>query len=574
MNSRRLTWRVVLAATGMMAALATSTPAGAGLKVWTVTGTQRVLRDDQPPLKAPKEVELFAARNEWESFQILLRCDKPVASISLEPGTLRGPGNAEIHSRLAALYRMHQMEIRTPSHRNSSFTPGWYPDPLVPLTHSLTGEPLEGGRIKSAPLDLPADQTHGFLVDLYVPADAAPGVYKTVYHVLTLEGQTIEVPVTLTVWNFALPRVPALHTSLGSPSSRLRKYYRDQAKKGKQSEPSRWGLVEAQVDDLLTKHRINATPRSDLLVPTETDGQFTFTPDQVSALKTFIARQPINAICVPHPRSAVKDPLAQKERLGKWLKAFDALSAALGREIVFYTYLKDEPNDAEAYEYVRTWGKAVRQAGSVVKVLVVEQCDTQNADWGDLYGAVDIWCPLFCLFKEEPTRERQKAGETIWTYTALCQGKTPTPWWQIDFPLTNYRAPAWIAWRYRVRGLLYWGGLCYWDQVDDPWNQAWTYGRPKDGKGKGLVYNGEGVLAYPARAVGYDGLAPSLRLKALRDGIEDYDYLALLEGMGLAEQAEKIVLPLAESWTRWSGDAVEYQKARSALAELIVKGNK
>jgi len=558
----------------MMAVLAVSTPAGAGLKVWTVTGTQRVLRDDQPPRKASMAVELFAARNEWESFQVLLRSDKPVASISLEPGTLRGPGNAEIHSRLSALYRMHQMEIRTPSHRNSSFTPGWYPDPLVPLTHSLTGEPLEGGRVKSAPLDLPADQTHGFLVDLYVPADAAPGVYKTVYHVLTLGGQTIELPVTLTVWNFALPRVPALHTSLGSPSSRLRKYYRDQAKQGKQSEPSRWGLVEAQVDDLLTKHRINATPRSHLLVPTEKDGQFTFTPDQVSALKTFVTHQPVNAICVPHPRAAVKDPVVEKERLGRWLKAFDALSAALGREIVFYTYLKDEPNDAEAYEYVRTWGKAVRQAGSVVKVLVVEQCDTQNPDWGDLYGAVDIWCPLFCLFKEEPTRERQKAGEMIWTYTALCQGKTPTPWWQIDFPLTNYRAPAWIAWRYRIRGLLYWGGMSYWDQVDDPWNQAWTYGRPKDGKGKGLVYNGEGVLAYPARAVGYDGLAPSLRLKALRDGIEDYDYLALLEGMGLAEQAQRIVLPLAESWTKWSSDAAEYQKARSALAELIVRGNK
>jgi hypothetical protein len=34
---------------------------------------------------------------------------------------------------------------------------------------------------------------------------------------------------------------------------------------------------------------------------------------------------------------------------------------------------------------------------SGVQVLVVEQTWTQNPAWGDLYGAVDIWCPLFSL---------------------------------------------------------------------------------------------------------------------------------------------------------------------------------
>ena len=47
------------------------------------------------------------------------------------------------------------------------------------------------------------------------------------------------------------------------------------------------------------------------------------------------------------------------------------------------------------------------------------------------------------------------------------------------------------------------------------------------------LYNGEGAPVYPGRPAGYDGIASSLRLKALRDSIEDYEYLAILERVGL-----------------------------------------
>jgi len=63
---------------------------------------------------------------------------------------------------------------------------------------------------------------------------------------------------------------------------------------------------------------------------------------------------------------------------------------------------------------------------------------------------------------------------------------------------------------------------------------------------------------------------PSLRLKALRDGIQDYEYLNILERLGLAEEARKIVLPLASSWFKWNQDPVAYEKARVKLAEMIV----
>jgi hypothetical protein len=110
--------------------------------------------------------------------------------------------------------------------------------------------------------------------------------------------------------------------------------------------------------------------------------------------------------------------------------------------------------------------------------------------------------------------------------------------------------------------------MSYWDQVDDPWTDPKTLDRRKNGKG--AVYNGEGSLVYPARAVGYDGIVSSLRLKALRDSIQDYEYLAILERHGLAAAAEKIVHPLATSWFEWNPDPTAYETARQKLAELIV----
>ncbi len=561
------TW--ILAA-ALSAAAWTPPSAEGAWSVWTLSRTERVLRGS-PPGKGT-DVRLAAARGEVESFQILMRSDKRVRGISLVPDDLIGPGDAAIRAEAAVLYRQHALHITVPTHRNDAFQPGWYPDGLIPFRHPVTGKSLSGARLQAVPFDLPRHETHGFWIDLPVPPDARPGEYRGTYR-LSGEGvPAVEVRVTLTVWDFVLPRVSTLQTALGSPAARMRGYYRPRAEQGKETEPVDWEAVEAQCANLLSRHRINATPPSGSLEPViQPDGSFRIADDQIAAFRAFVDQYHVNAFCVPHPSRAVKDPVAQKDKLHEWLAAWDQAAERLDRPVLFYTYLRDEPNDAEAYRYVQKWGRAIREANSVVKVLVVEQTWPQKEEWGDLYGAVDIWCPLFSLFKPEPAAERQAAGETIWTYTALCQ-RDKTPWWHTDFPLLHYRVPAWTAWRYRIRGLLYWGGMSFWKQVDDPWTEPGTLDRRQDGRGP--LFNGEGSLLYPARAVGYEGIAPSLRLKALRDGIEDYEYLAVLERLGLAAPAQEVVLGLTPSWFTWEPNPSAYDAARAELAAMIVASQK
>jgi len=565
-------YRILLTAAVLSAGAACS--AGPEWNVWTVTETRHVLRSDLP--SPSLAVDIFGARNEWVSFQILLRSDAPLKGVRLEPGELTGPGGASLSLLDARLYRQHQLHLEKGTDRNTEFRPDWYPDPLIPARPA--GE-LAGARFRAMPFDLPAGETHGFFVDLFIPDGVAAGEYRGAYRVMANGASPVKIPVSLTVWNFTLRSTPALVTEFGSPAERLRGYYRQRAEAGLEPEPADWAAVEEQCDRLLSEHRLNAVPPRSWLNPqVQADGSFAVPRDKVDALREFIDRYHVNAIQTPHPDTVVKDPVKESERLRAWLAALDQAAKELDRpHVVFYTYLKDEPNSLEDYRYVQKWGRMIRWAKSVVKVLVVEQTWTAPGEWhadsawGDLYGAVDIWCPLFSLHHPESAAMRQAQGEMIWTYTALCQFQ-PTPWWHVDFPLLNYRAPAWMAWADGMEGLLYWGGMSYWRETDDPWTRVPIYsekGAAQRDPGA-PVFNGEGSLVYPARATGVDGIVPTIRLKALRDSVEDYDYLAVADRLGKTDDAKRIVRSLAPSFFEWDKDPAAYEKARAGLAELIM----
>ena len=62
-----------------------------------------------------------------------------------------------------------------------------------------------------------------------------------------------------------------------------------------------------------------------------------------------------------------------------------------------------------------------------------------------------------------------------------------------------------------------------WKTLEDPWTCVGE-------DGFGYLYNGDGNLFYPGDDVGlYDSYAPSIRAKAIRDGLQDYELLTAIE---------------------------------------------
>jgi len=93
-------------------------------------------------------------------------------------------------------------------------------------------------------------------------------------------------------------------------------------------------------------------------------------------------------------------------------------------------------------------------------------------------------------------------------------GGSGSPNLAIDFDSIDYRIIPWLCRKYDIKGFLYWC-VNWWPYVDpfkSAANTKWEQ-------------NGNGLLFYP----GENGPIDSLRAEIFRDGMEDYEYLHLLE---------------------------------------------
>ena len=134
------------------------------------------------------------------------------------------------------------------------------------------------------------------------------------------------------------------------------------------------------------------------------------------------------------------------------------------------------------------------------------------------------------------------------------------PSWQIDFPVLSYRIAPWLNRRYGVTGLLYWTTVCWNSPPRNPW----------DDPGFRVNYNGEGLLFYPGEDAGIDGPIASIRLKNLRDGMEDYEYFVLLEKAKGKEIVDEIVRTAVPTWGTWDQNPYHLLALRERLAREIL----
>ncbi|HKJ68689.1 MAG TPA: glycoside hydrolase domain-containing protein, partial [bacterium] len=109
----------------------------------------------------------------------------------------------------------------------------------------------------------------------------------------------------------------------------------------------------------------------------------------------------------------------------------------------------------------------------------------------------------------EAYKKIARQGTELWFYTVGIFQASSYPNKTIDLPVIDNRVLHWLNYRYDLTGFLHWG----WNQwTDDPFHEV---GR----------HIGDGWMVYPAR----NGVLNSLRWEEMRNGIQDYEYLWLLE---------------------------------------------
>jgi hypothetical protein len=526
--------------------------------VWVTHGTTRAFPHDPPGEE--REARISAARNEYEPFQIIVRVEgEPLERVVLEASPLRAPSGEIIESKRITLFREHYAYIRRPSYRCQT-SPGLYPDALIPFVSPIDGTDLQpwnrqadtaAAKYDAVPCTIYPGFNQPFWVDVFVPPETPAGEYRGAITIKARGHEPLSVPVRLTVWDFSLPATPTVKSHFGSFGRALKWF---DAKPGSEKA----NAIETRFCEMMAEHRITPPVLSHLYPDVKEDGTIDATRTH-EALKAFMTRFRVNAF--PMRFRAFADPLgADREKNKTFLSSMFQYLKENGWDDGAYVYILDEPNDPEAYEEVRKRAALVHEADPGIRVLCTEQTKSSDPGWGNLNDAVDIWVPLWPLHDEETAAARRAAGDVLWSYTALCQGTGEPLWWQMDLPVLNYRIALWTNYRYHMVGLLYWTTV-YWEQVKDPWLDTLTYR---------LSYNGEGALLYPGKDAGFDGPVASIRLKNVREGMEDYEYFVLLEKAAGRDAAEKEVLRVARSWSDWEKHPDALLAARERIARKIV----
>jgi hypothetical protein len=96
----------------------------------------------------------------------------------------------------------------------------------------------------------------------------------------------------------------------------------------------------------------------------------------------------------------------------------------------------------------------------------------------------------------------------------------------------------------------------------DPWRQV-----------RAFAGNGDGTLLYPGRPAEWGGTRPfpveSIRLRTIRDGLEDLELLALARARGHGALADRWLARLVPSERGWERSAAPWLRARAELARAI-----
>lgn len=509
-------------------------------EVWALNSLERTTPDRQANFRVNQpSVQLFGAKGEWESAQIAVRANGwDVQNVNLAVSDLQG-ATGKISKSNIALYREHFAAVK-PSKVSAcrggdparcSLGGGWYPDGLIPFKHPDTGKDLQGD-LDAAPYNLAKGKNAVYWLDVFVPRGTPAGVYRGNVRVTSDRGN-VSIPISLKVWNFTLPLKPSLKTAFQI-----------------------W-TVQNRANELeLLKHRLNPTyPRNpqDELEYVKSHGM-TIVGDKSAGDASIMW-----GTCEITPLRAAP-PVAK----------FREIAARHPAKIPVFIYSADEveveycPNmTTKVSPTLRDWGRNIHQAG--LKHLVVMPPHPSLYDDGTGRSAVDIWVVAARTHRPhqaEVDYVRSHGKGEVWSYSAMALDNY-SPKWLIDYPLIDYRIHAgFINASLGMTGLLYW-------RVDD-WQMANPWDNPNN-QIQNAFYPGDGMLFYPGDRVGLskERMIPSMRIKALRDGVEDFEYVQILTRIGKGKRALEISKTAGADWQNWTLDPQVLAAARIKLGNEI-----
>lgn len=528
-------------------------------------------------------VRIAAAGRERESFQlVVIPVGTPLKNATVECTDLLERDSAKrFPAKQVSWHPVGYVQTK-PSNSAIRRVGWWWPDVLLP----------------AKPFDVEAGYVQPVWFTVDVPADTPAGTYRGLVRVKADGTAPITAGLELTVRDFSLPVRGKLKTAFCISPGIWEMWYRpDEMKKrlGLKDTDGHGPLYTSyecedvlphekwlEMYDFLLAHRLSPT----VIYSGLKNGRSRTVPSRADM--EYCYERGMNATCLANVDVLPPDPAeadARMAQLEAWLKEWEGFVKEKNwPDFTWYLHGFDEsemrPNPVETVDPSIT-----RVYGAVKEKFPWLKRETANPYTAKHVGLFDIWTPLTAQVTDEKLplyRERQAAGDEVWAYVCCGPGR-PYANLFIDFPGVDPRILGWQFYQYKMSGFLYYLIDLY------EYQENWNMNAPKwpDLPWNTLSFNtnSDGILMYP----GPDATPlASTRMENLRDGIEDYEVLAMLADVvaavekavgndGFVSRAKAVLAvkpDVSKSWTEYTQEPGRVIAARMELDALIEEGNR
>lgn len=505
----------------------TNLPSPPDCPAWWCDGPYKVGLTRRLPAVTNVAVQISAARNEYEPFQVVLRPRTAMRDLTVQIGDfvhLDIPGAAITATNLT-IHRVGYVPVTILDPKEAYSVTGEHPDPLVPIT---------------GPFDLPPGTNAPLWFTVHVPKNVPAGPYQSSISFQWQDG-SFTVPVQLQIYDFALTDVTHTRTAYG--------LYLNYAWHGIKENPQRIEQERAVWElylENMARHRISPfypqwfNDISYSFDPTNRTFTHNFTRFDV-AMERYLEEFNFNSFKDFHPYHNMPWLNGQPAYPNGALAInpeFRVLYSRLLQPVV--QHLRERGWLPKAYSFwidepVAALNPLVRDGMLMMEEIAPDLPRVQSSLYApdpELFDYVNVWWPCWGRgLKTQYIQPRKLAGDEVWFYTSA-GAKAPWPNNFIDHPAINPRIRAWYAESLGLDGEAYYG-INFYIGTTNPWTSPMTIDGYTLSGLPNYFGNGDGTLVYPPvkqHPTNFTLAGPidSVRWEMLREGLEDREYFWLL----------------------------------------------
>jgi len=484
--------------------------------------TEKIQQDEA--LGKLATIHVIMGKNEREGFQFILRGRDAWPQYCIELSDVVNENGVSIPLSMYKEYYIYAGENKSA---------GTYPDALVP--YPINQNTLEIARAQS---------NQGYYFELRTGADTPAGFYTGKISVLQRrEGpgyvwETIETLVeadfSVEVLDVTFPDAAYNDTAVGVAFSG--QFF---ALNGVEQGTAEAEALYKQYYDYLLDHKISAYSLPyDILDPRADE---------------YMSDPRVKAFLIPYP--------GEDELLLEYYEKVQS-NPEWARKGYFYPI--DEPHTAamiDSYNEITDRLAALCPGYHMVTPFSWKFTDngTEYDNLAIQNGRSDIICPISDQFDKrgfpEAVQKRvDENGDSAWWYVCCGPGGDYCNMF-IHQQGMRHRLLFWQQYQQNLTGLLYWSSV-YWEKAN-PWFSSVTW--------NSYSACGDGSWFCPGPAVGLREPVPSLRLKVIADGLEDYDLLRMAEEKFGREYCLEKAGQLSRSLTNYTKDPAEIESVRVSI---------